>query len=127
MAARHGASTAALEDPARLPAAKIRKELPAPRGGWVAGMDAEGIGKACAILGAGRRAVTDAVDPAVGVSGMRKIGEAVSAGEPLLTVHANDPARLDEAMALLKDACVVSDGAQRAPRLIREVLTEEEE
>jgi len=42
------------------------------------------------MLGAGRQKAGDAVDFAVGLSGLKKIGERVEAMEPLLFVNARD-------------------------------------
>ena len=56
-------------------------------------MDAETIGRAALLLGGGRQTTDDAIDFAVGLSRIKKIGEQVAAQEPLLFVHARtDPA-----------------------------------
>ena len=78
-----------------LPQAPATLDLPAPRAGTIARADADGIGRAVLLLGGGRRAVTDSIDPAVGVSRLRKVGETVSAGEPLLRLHARSRAEAE--------------------------------
>ncbi len=50
------------------------------------------------VLGAGRETVDSAIDPAVGLILHKKVGDAVSAGEPLATLHVNDPGRLEDAV-----------------------------
>ena len=70
-------------------------------------MDAGLIGRACVLLGAGRTKASDAVDFAVGCSGIRKVGEQVSTGEPLLQVHARTDAALQDALRLINEAAVV--------------------
>ena len=115
-----GGDVRVLDDPTLLPAARIVQPYPAPAGGYVALADAESIGKACVVLGAGRAKTDDAVDLAVGVSGIRKIGERVKKGEPLLILHANDPQKLAEAQSLLKAAFKVSQTKPRAPKMIVE-------
>jgi thymidine phosphorylase len=60
-------------------------------------LDALEIGRLCVELGAGRAKAGDAVDFAVGVECLRKEGDKVSRGEPVLRVHSRaavDPAAL---------------------------------
>jgi pyrimidine-nucleoside phosphorylase len=118
----HGGDVRVIDDPARLPRARFIEPLPAPTAGYILQADAERIGKACVVLGAGRTRTDEAVDFAVGVSAMRKIGETVRKGEPLLMIHANDERRLEEARALLKSAYRVGKTRPRPPRLILERL-----
>ena len=122
MVSLQGGDTAAVEDPSRLPAATLRREFPAPADGTVRAVDAQAIGRAVLVLGAGRRRVTDAIDHAVGATGIAKVGQQVRAGQPLLVLHANDDARLAEAMELLADAFDVGDGPVTAPPLIVETI-----
>ncbi len=69
-------------------AAPIVHPLPAPRGGRLTRMDAEAIGRAALLLGAGRARADDAIDFAVGFSGIKKVGTEVAPNEPLLFIHA---------------------------------------
>jgi thymidine phosphorylase len=76
----------------------------AERDGVIRRMDAELIGRACVALGAGRAKAADAVDFAVGCSAIAKVGATVSAGAPVITVHARDTATLDSALAIIRNA-----------------------
>lgn len=122
MVERHGGDVRAIDEPSRLPRARLVVPFPAPATGYVAQADAESIGRACVVLGAGRTKTDDAVDFAVGVSELRKIGEPVRKGEPLLIIHANDKSRLDQAWELLKPAFRISKTKPRPPKLILERL-----
>ena len=82
-----GGDPAAIRDPTRLPRAPQVRPVPAPRGGFVAALDAEAIGLAAMALGAGRARVEDRVDPAVGILVLKKRGDPVAPGEPLCEVH----------------------------------------
>ncbi|MCS6771495.1 MAG: thymidine phosphorylase [Kiritimatiellae bacterium] len=113
-----GGDVRVIDDPGRLPAARWMVPYPSPTTGYVAIADAEAIGKACVVLGAGRTKTDDSVDHAVGVSGIRKIGEFVRRGEPLLLIHANDEQRLEKAKELLKSAFKVQKARPRPPKLI---------
>ena len=55
-------------------------------------MQCERVGTACVILGGGRERKEDSVDPAVGFVLHKKVGDAVSSGESLCTVHYNSDA-----------------------------------
>ena len=118
----HGGDAKVLENTDLLPTARSKQDLPSPAAGCVADVDAERIGRACVALGAGRARVEDAVDPAVGVSGIVKVGERVDCGEPLLTLHANDPAKLEEARRLLEGAFRVAEMPEPPLPLIVEVI-----
>jgi pyrimidine-nucleoside phosphorylase len=82
-------------------AAEIQKPILAPVDGVVMAVDAERIGKACLMLGAGRQTPGGSIDHAVGIAAMKKPGEAVQKGEPLAVVFSNDRKRLDEAFSML--------------------------
>ncbi len=116
----HGGDVAALEDTARLPRAKLVEPLLALSSGYVAQADAELIGKACLVLGAGRTKTTDAVDHAVGVSALVKVGERIERGQPLALLHANDEQKRSEALALLQAAFRVVGEKVPTPPLILE-------
>ena len=70
-------------------------------------MDAEIIGRASVLLGAGRQRANDAIDFAVGFSQIKKIGEYVKAHEPLLFVHARTDHTLAAVLPLLESAIVI--------------------
>ncbi len=93
-----------LEKIAERHAAPIVRPLPAPRGGRIARMDAETIGRAALLLGAGRARADDAVDYAVGFSVIRKVGTTISPNEPLLFVHARNEADYAKAVVSLENA-----------------------
>ena len=119
----HGGDVAVLEDTTLLPRARFIEPLPAPGSGCVAQADAELIGKACLVLGAGRTKTTDAVDHAVGVSGLAKLGERIERGQPLALLHANETDKLTEARALLQAAFRLTAAPVPPPPLILEETT----
>jgi pyrimidine-nucleoside phosphorylase len=80
----------------------------AKSGGEVTKMDAKLFGQASLLLGAGRQIADDAVDFAVGLSGIKKIGERVEKGEPLLTIHARTAQTLQLVKPLIEKAVGVS-------------------
>ena len=88
--------------------APIIRPFLAPSNGTVKKMDAEIIGRVALSLGGGRQTADDAIDFAVGLSGIKKLGETVEAGEPLLSVHARDDQALASVLPLLETAVEIS-------------------
>ena len=99
-----GGDPGALEDWRSFYKPAVVRSLVAPAGGKLVRMDAGTIGRVCVGLGAGRRKMTDGINPAVGISDIRKCGEDVSCGEVLLTVHAADEDSCAQALAALMPA-----------------------
>jgi pyrimidine-nucleoside phosphorylase len=122
MVRKQGGDASVLENTGQFAAAAICHELLSPRDGYVRAVEAEGVGRACVVLGAGRKRVEDTVDHAVGVTNLCKIGQAVTKGEPLATVLANDKARLQDALALLEPAFDIGPEPPDITPLIREVI-----
>jgi len=117
-----GGDLAAVNDPSRLPQAVIVQDVPAPRAGYVAGIDAMEVGLTAMLLGAGRAKKGDPIDHAVGVVLRAKIGDYVKRDEPLLTIHANDGNRLAHARERLLAAYTWSEEPVQAPPLVYEII-----
>jgi pyrimidine-nucleoside phosphorylase len=122
MVARHGGDLRTLDHPERLPSAPLRHSCTAPVGGFVKEVNAEKIGQACLLLGAGRMKTTDTIDHGAGFSGLAKIGEKVSKGAPLAVLHAATEERLAAATPLVESAFVIVPHPVSAPPLILERL-----
>jgi pyrimidine-nucleoside phosphorylase len=104
MVEAQGGDAGVVDDPARLPTARDRRLLRAPRRGYVASVDAERLGKASMLLGAGRSRAGDRLDHAAGLELLARPGTQVSAGDPLVALCYNDGARLEPALAVLAEA-----------------------
>jgi thymidine phosphorylase len=99
-------------DPAAaLPVAPEVQVVPAPASGTLTELDAYAIGVAAWRLGAGRARKEDPVSPVAGVMLRAAVGDEVRAGQPLLELHTDDPARLPAAMDALAGAFTM-DGPQ---------------
>jgi pyrimidine-nucleoside phosphorylase len=117
-----GGDTDYVEDPGRLPTARFIRELQAPRSGYVAGLDAREVGLTSMLLGGGRAKKSDSIDYAVGIVLQTKIGNRVEQGQPMLTIHANDEARLAGARQRLLAAYRWSDEPVNPPPSIRRTV-----
>ena len=81
-----------VDEPGRLPQAAVVEIINAPMGGYIQELHARKVGEAAITLGAGRARKGDAIDPAVGILVHAKVGDQLTRGQPLFTIHANDPA-----------------------------------
>jgi thymidine phosphorylase len=88
--------------------APIVHPFPAKTAGTVKKMDAEAIGRVALLLGGGRQTADDDIDFAVGLSGIKKVGERVEKGEPVLSLHARNEPTLRSVLPLLDEAIEVS-------------------
>jgi pyrimidine-nucleoside phosphorylase len=122
LVAAQGGDAGVVDEVSRLPRAKYRLPLTAPRSGFVVSVEAMAVALAALRLGAGRSRAEDAIDPAVGVSDLVKMGERVEQGAPLAVIHASDEKAAAEAKAKLADAIVVADTAPRLARLVDDVI-----
>lgn len=116
-----GGDTRVLEDPTKLAKAKISKALVAPSTGFVSECDVRALGVAVIELGGGRRHTDDVIDPAVGLSQVKRVGDKVTMGEPLAVIHGNSDATIDAALSRLRTAYTIRDHATAEP-LIWQIL-----
>ena len=105
-----------------LPNATGAREIASPRAGYVSAIDAEYIGQASAMIGAGRDTKEDSIDPAVGVILEVKAGQKVDAGGVLCRLYYTSEEHVDEAAQLVEDAFRISAQAPEARELILEVV-----
>jgi pyrimidine-nucleoside phosphorylase len=122
MVASQGGDPGVVDDPGRLPRAPIHRPVPSDEEGTVLAMDAQALGIAAMVLGAGRARVDDQIDPGAGLVVERKIGDRVRRGEALATLHTSDPARIDEGVRRVRAAYRIGSGSPVKGALVREVV-----
>lgn len=99
---------------ARLPAAPVQRDVPAPRAGVLQACDVRALGLAVVALGGGRRTPGERIDPRVGLSHLLPLGAAVAAGDALARVHAADDQAAAGAVAAVQAAFSLGDAALAA-------------
>jgi pyrimidine-nucleoside phosphorylase len=116
-----GGDPRTIEDPKKLPQAQHTKIFLSSENGYLVSLQCEQIGNACVILGGGRERKEDSVDPAVGIVLHKKVGDAVSKGEPLATIHYNVEARAGRVRQLLEKSYRIADTplSERRPLIHR--------
>ena len=122
MVEAQGGDARVVDEPGRLPQAKLKVPLVAAHAGFVQDVDAMDVALAALRLGAGRAKAEDKVNHAVGVSDLVKVGELVAAGAPLCMIHANDETALAAAKALLEEAITLGAKPVKPVKLIDEII-----
>ena len=111
-----------VDTPEVLPVAPVQLPVRATRGGYVVGIGARRVGEIVVALGGGRRRKEDAINPSVGVLFAVRIGDRVSTGDVLATVHAADNTAAEQAADALNKAMTLHDAMSLAAPLIQSVL-----
>jgi pyrimidine-nucleoside phosphorylase len=106
-----------------LPNATAAKDINTTRGGYVSAIDAELIGQASSMIGAGRNTKEDSIDPAVGVILEVKVGQKIEADSVLCRIYHTSDEHLDEAADLVEDAFKISQHSVEERDLILEVVS----
>ena len=105
------------------PKAETVYELKSENAGYISRMDAEKIGIASVILGAGREKKEDSVDFSAGIIINKKTGDRVEAGETLAVFYTNDKSRIKEAERKYLSALEFSDTPVEKQKLIYKTIT----
>ncbi len=103
---------------AALPVAKESHVVYAEQTGYLSQLDALALGTASWRLGAGRARKEDAVQFGAGITLHAQLGDKVTAGQPLLTLFTDEPARFDRALEAIDGQIQVSADAQPARKII---------
>ena len=117
-----GGNAQALDKFELLPNATGMREISSPRAGYVSIIDAEDIGQASTLMGAGRDRKDDRIDPAVGVILEVKVGEKVDAGAVLCRLYYTSEEHVDEAAEIVEGAFRISSAKAEDRELILEVV-----
>jgi pyrimidine-nucleoside phosphorylase len=123
MIARQAGDREIVRDQSRLPQARHRRLVTASADGYVTRLDAELVGRASMLLGAGREKVDDTIDPGAGIVVRHKPGDEVTAGEPVLELHYNDERRIDHAVQLAASAITIGSVKPEPLPLVIEHIT----
>ncbi|MDR2975469.1 MAG: thymidine phosphorylase [Propionibacteriaceae bacterium] len=105
---------------ADLPVARHNETLTAEADGYLTSLDALKVGVAAWRLGAGRARKEDPVQAGAGVVMHAKPGDRVTKGQPLVTLHTDEPARFDRARESLADAWTIAPDQPPATSVVLE-------
>ncbi|MGD0853609.1 MAG: thymidine phosphorylase [Acidimicrobiales bacterium] len=108
---------------ATLPVAEYRDEVASGEDGIVQSIDALSIGIAAWRLGAGRARKEDPVSAAAGVVCLIREGEAITRGQPMFELHADDETHLQLGRDAIAHAVVVGERPVNTEALLLERIT----
>ncbi len=117
-----GGNTEMITDTHKLPRARIIHKVTAKENGYISKTDAEKIGSASVILGAGRVNKEDSIDYTAGIILHKKTGDKIKAGDVIAEFHTNDESRIFPAEKMFFDAVSLSKDVPPKSELIYKVI-----
>ncbi len=105
-----------------LPIAKQKFEMKASVAGYVSFFDVEKMGLAGIILRAGRRVSSDILNLSAGIEFHKQLGDAVTIGDLIFTIHGDEPELFEAAQKMLSSSYEISLQKPKVHVLINEVL-----
>ena len=118
MTAAQGGDVAVLDNPANFPPAHAHRTVTADTTGYLTRLDAEAVGRAAVLLGAGRAEKGSTIDHAAGIVLHKKTGDAVSIGDPLATLYAGSEDRLTAGAERFRAAFAIGKESPAPAKLI---------
>lgn len=101
---------------------KFYVDIISERDGYISRTDAERVGIASVILGAGREKKGDPIDPSAGIILKKKTGDFVSKGDVLATFYTDDETRIDVAKREFLDALIFGNEKPSKQKLIYKII-----
>jgi pyrimidine-nucleoside phosphorylase len=120
--AAQGGDVSYIEDPDRFPKPSYIIPVTAPKSGYLTAMDAEEIGSAAVILGAGRNAKEDVIDYSAGFIIEKKTGDRIEKGETLAVLYTNKEDSIEPARARYLSALTVAENPPAETKLIYDII-----
>lgn len=117
-----GGDASIVDHPEQLPRARYQIHLQAQKDGMITEMIANEIGVASMMLGAGRQTKEDVIDLGVGIVLNKKVGDRVTKGDSILTIHSNKE-NVDEILDKLQESITIEEKGE-VPTLIHKIITE---
>ena len=119
--AAQGGDVSQIEDTSLLPRAKFGFDVLSDADGYITEMNAEEIGKASVMLGAGRASKEDKIDYAAGIVIHKKVGDEVKKGDLIATLYYNNGSP-DNAAKCYLSALKIESAQKPTPPLIHKVI-----
>ncbi|MGI5998498.1 MAG: pyrimidine-nucleoside phosphorylase [Lutispora sp.] len=110
-----------IDNPDLLPQAKNHIEIKSEEEGYVYSINAENIGVAAMLLGAGRRKKNDPIDHAAGITLIKKVGQKVAKGETICILHTN-MSKWDEAYKVAKSSFEIGEAKKTSSPYIHKII-----
>lgn len=122
MVKAQGGDVSFIDDPSLFESSKYVYEVKAERSGYISHMNAETIGIASVVLGAGREKKEDSIDYKAGISLLKKTGSYVDIGDTIAILYTDLENKISEAEKLILDTIEMSDDKPADEKLIYEII-----
>ncbi|MGV3487454.1 MAG: thymidine phosphorylase, partial [Tuberibacillus sp.] len=116
-----GGDTEVIDHPERLPKATFTLEFKSEKDGYISAIDAESVGLAAMLLGAGRQTKEDSIDHGVGITLHKKVGDPIKKGDTLAVLYSNTDSA-PEAMEKLNSAYAFSNTPVETNPIIYDIV-----
>lgn len=116
-----GGDASVVDQPETLPSSKYRLAVKAETKGFVSALDAEKVGFAAMLLGAGRKTKEDQIDYAAGITLRKKIGDFVQVGDILCELHCQ-MSKAEDADKVMREAYSFSDEKPEALVYVLDII-----
>lgn len=110
-----------VDDYSLLPTANSEVKVFSNKTGFVNKIEAETIGKAAMVLGAGRATKEDIIDHAVGIVLNKKVGDNITSGEEIATIYYNDDKNLENSKSMILNAYEISENRTEVRHIVIEI------
>ena len=114
-----GGDISYIDDTSKFIEASVCTEYKAEKSGYINKIDAQKIGRASVLLGAGREKKDDVIDFGAGIYLCKKTGDEVREGDTVARLYTNKNEYADSALAVIKEAF---DYSQKKPYIGKTVL-----
>ena len=122
MISAQGGNANVVDDYSLFKQPKYTAEIFSECDGYIEHTDAEKIGIASVILGAGREKKGDPIDPSAGIDLKKKTGDYVKKGEPLAVFYTDDEGKIEGAKQEFLDAFTFGNERTQPQKLIYKII-----
>ena len=111
-----------IDDYGLLPTSKHQINLLAKKSGYVNSIEARKIGLASQHTGAGRSTKEENIDLSAGIQLNKKVGDKISKGDTLATLHGDNEIKLINALKEAEKAFYIKETKVETPELIKKII-----
>ncbi len=104
-----GGDESYIKDESKFPLAKYKYEIKAEKGGYIFQLEAEKIGNASCLLGAGRSVKDDEIDALAGIVLSVKVGDKISKDDTIMTLYSSSEEKIKNALSTALSSIKISD------------------
>lgn len=122
MVAAQGGDVRFIDDPSLFESSKYVYEVKAEHAGYISHMNAETIGIASVVLGAGREKKEDSIDYKAGISLLKKTGSYVNVGDTIAILYTDLEDKIIDAEKMILGTIEMSETKPADEKLIYEII-----